>query len=63
MRALPGLVWRLAETRNAARILTNPRLVVMDGHAAKMLVGGEIPIPTVTTNGQTTITYQEFGGP
>jgi pilus assembly protein CpaC len=49
------------ETRNAARILTNPRLVVMDGHVAKMLVGGEIPIPTVTQNGQTTITYQEFG--
>jgi len=49
------------QTRNAARILTNPRLVVMDGHSAKMLVGGEIPIPTVTTNGQTTITYQEFG--
>jgi len=49
------------ETRNAARILTNPRLVVMDGHAARMLVGGQIPIPTVTTNGQTTITYQDFG--
>jgi pilus assembly protein CpaC len=49
------------ETRNAARTLANPRLVVLDGQSAKLLVGGEVPIPTVTTNGQTTITYQEFG--
>jgi len=47
--------------RNAARTLANPRLVVMDGHDARMLVGGQVPIPTVTTNGQTTITYQDFG--
>ena len=49
------------ETRNAARTLANPRLVVMDGQSAKLLVGGQVPIPTVTQNGQTTITYQEFG--
>lgn len=49
------------ETRNAARTLANPRLVVLDGQSAKLLVGGQVPIPTVTTNGQTTITFQEFG--
>jgi Flp pilus assembly secretin CpaC len=49
------------EQRNAARTLANPRLVVMEGQAAKLLVGGQVPIPTVTTNGQTTITFQEFG--
>jgi pilus assembly protein CpaC len=49
------------EQRNAARTLANPRLVVMDGQSAKLLVGGQVPIPTVTTNGQTTITFQEFG--
>jgi len=49
------------EQRNAARTLANPRLVVMEGQSAKLLVGGQVPIPTVTTNGQTTITFQEFG--
>jgi pilus assembly protein CpaC len=47
--------------RNAARTLANPRLVVMDGQEARLLVGGQVPIPTVTTNGQTTITYEDFG--
>ena len=49
------------EQHNAARTLANPRLVVMDGQSAKLLVGGEVPIPTVNTNGQTTITFKEFG--
>jgi pilus assembly protein CpaC len=49
------------EQRNAARTLANPRLVVMDGQAAKLLVGGEVPIPTVSQNGQTTVTFKEFG--
>jgi pilus assembly protein CpaC len=49
------------EQRNAARTLANPRLVVMDGQSAKLLVGGQVPIPTVASNGQTTITFQEFG--
>lgn len=61
--ALETLVAELhyLEQRNAARTLANPRLVVTDGQAAKLLVGGEVPIPTVTTNGQTTITFKEFG--
>lgn len=49
------------EQRNAARTLANPRMVVTDGQAAKLLVGGEVPIPTVTQNGQTTIEFKEFG--
>jgi pilus assembly protein CpaC len=49
------------ETRNAARTLANPRLVVIDGQAAKLLVGGEVPIPIVNTNGQTSIEFKEFG--
>ena len=62
-QALQLLIARIhaLEQRNAARTLANPRLVVLDGQAAKMLVGGEVPIPTAQTNGAVTITFKEFG--
>jgi pilus assembly protein CpaC len=61
--ALQILVARLQllEQRNAARTLANPRLTVAEGQTARLLVGGQVPIPTVTTNGQTTVTFYPFG--
>ncbi len=61
--SLQTLVARLTllESRNAAKTLANPRLVVSEGQTSRLLVGGEVPIPTVSTNGQVNITYKEFG--
>ena len=61
--ALNFLVARLnlLQQRNAARTLSNPRLVVAEGGSSKLLVGGEIPIPTVGALGQTNVTFQPFG--
>jgi pilus assembly protein CpaC len=63
VQALELLVAQIAalESRNAARTLANPRLVVLAGETAKLLVGGQVPIPQVTTNGQVSITYEPFG--
>ena len=45
-----------------ARILSKPRLVVMNGKEATLLVGGEIPIKSITTNssGGTSTQNTEF---
>ena len=61
--ALQILVARLSllEQRNAAKTLANPRLSVLEGQTARLLVGGQVPIPTVSTNGQTTVTFYPFG--
>ena len=61
--ALQILVARLQllEQRNAAKTLANPRLSVLEGQTARLLVGGQVPIPTVSTNGQTTVTFYPFG--
>jgi Flp pilus assembly secretin CpaC len=61
--ALQFLVARLhlLETRNAARTLANPRLVVLEGQTSRLLVGGQVPIPEVGAFGQTTVTFKEFG--
>ncbi len=52
---------QLLEQRNAARTLSNPRLVVAEGGSSKLLVGGEIPVPTVSSLGATNVTFQPFG--
>jgi len=48
-----------------ARILSQPRLVVVSGQEASFLVGGEIPIRTTTSTGtgatQENIEFKEFG--
>ena len=51
----------LLETRNAAKTLANPRLVVLEGQTSKLLVGGEVPIPQAGPLGVPTVTYKEFG--
>jgi pilus assembly protein CpaC len=52
--------------KGEARILSNPKLVVVSGEEADFLVGGEIPIRTLTTNssgGSSTenVEFKEYG--
>lgn len=54
------------ETKNRAKTLAHPNLLVLDGREASMLVGGEIPIPIVQsaqtgTVATVTIEYKEYG--
>ncbi|MBI4280424.1 MAG: pilus assembly protein N-terminal domain-containing protein [Armatimonadetes bacterium] len=52
---------RFLEQQGIARTLANPRLVVQEGKQAKLLVGGEIPIPIVGSDRTVTILFKEFG--
>lgn len=51
---------RLLEAQGVARTLANPRLVVLEGQTAKLLVGGELPIPVQTPTG-VSFQFKEFG--
>ncbi len=61
--ALQLLIARLTllESRGLSRTLANPRLIVLEGRAAKLLVGGEVPIPVLGSDGRVTIIFKEFG--
>lgn len=45
---------------DAAKVLSEPKILITDGHSANILVGGEIPIPVAqnATVGSTSITVQ-----
>jgi Flp pilus assembly secretin CpaC len=52
------------ETNNKAKTLAKPNLVVLDGQDANVQVGGQIPIPLVSSSGGTsalTVSYQTYG--
>jgi len=51
---------RLLEAQGVARTLANPGLVVLEGQTAKMLIGGELPIPVQTPTG-VSFQFKEFG--
>lgn len=42
---------RLMETEGRAQVLSNPKVVTSTGNAAKISVGGKIPIPVVNNQG------------
>ncbi len=49
---------------NKAKLLSEPRMLVMEGEKAQMLVGGEIPVPVVQSGNATggiTVEWKEFG--
>ncbi len=49
---------------NAARILSEPNMLVLEGSEGSLLVGGEFPIPilqSTTGGGAVTVTYKPFG--
>jgi pilus assembly protein CpaC len=52
---------RALERDGLARTLAEPNLTAISGEAAKFLAGGEFPIPVVDSNGQTSVTFKEFG--
>ncbi len=46
---------------NYAKILAKPKLLTKNGKKAKFLVGGEIPLPSVSSLGQATIEWKKYG--
>ncbi|MFM1813607.1 MAG: hypothetical protein RLZ98_302, partial [Pseudomonadota bacterium] len=52
---------RLLERNGLLKTLAEPNLTAVSGEAAKFIAGGEFPIPVVSTNGQTSVTFKEFG--
>ena len=49
------------ESEGLARTLAEPRLVTLSGQEANFLAGGEYPVPEINADGQTDITFKEFG--
>lgn len=56
-----GKAMRALERDGLIRTLAEPNLTAISGEPAKFLAGGEYPIPVKDANGQTSITYKEFG--
>jgi len=48
-------------TNGDAVTLAEPVLSAMNGGSASFLAGGEVPYPTVGSNGQTTVEFKEYG--
>lgn len=49
------------EARNLVRTLAEPNLTTLSGVNASFLAGGQVPIRTPDSNGNSTITYKDFG--
>ncbi len=56
-----GFVFNMMVNNNLGRVLSNPVLVCRSGDQASFIAGGEIPIPTTSTLGQTNVNWKEFG--
>jgi pilus assembly protein CpaC len=56
-----GKAMRALERDGLVRTLAEPNLTAISGEPAKFLAGGEYPIPVKDSNGQTSVTYKEFG--
>jgi pilus assembly protein CpaC len=57
-------ILKALEKKGYVNTLAEPNLVVISGHEAKFLAGGEIPVPIVTPTGgapTVTIEWKEFG--
>jgi pilus assembly protein CpaC len=52
---------RALERDGLVRTLAEPNLTAISGESAKFLAGGEYPIPVKDSNGQTSVTFKEFG--
>lgn len=48
-------------TEGLATLLAEPNLVCLSGESASFLVGGEIPVQTVTENNGTSVEFKPFG--
>ena len=47
--------------KNYAKVLAKPKLLTLNGKKAKFLAGGEIPVLTSSSLGNTNITWKEYG--
>lgn len=56
-----GFIFNMMVTNSLGRVLSNPVLVCRSGDKASFIAGGEIPIPTTSTLGQTNVNWKEFG--
>lgn len=59
-----GAAVNALEQQNAARLLSEPNLLVMEGNKGSVLIGGEIPVPIAQgSGGGTTVTveYKPYG--
>lgn len=55
------LLMQALETKGLARRLANPTLVSVNGATAAFVVGGEVPVSSVDSEGATSTTYREYG--
>ncbi|HPD18688.1 MAG TPA: pilus assembly protein N-terminal domain-containing protein [Candidatus Goldiibacteriota bacterium] len=46
---------------NYAKILAKPKLLTLNGQKAKFLAGGEVPVLTSSSLGQTNVSWKEYG--
>lgn len=51
----------LLEEKGLARVLAEPTLVTLTGQEAKLLAGGELPIPISSALGQVNVQWKKFG--
>jgi pilus assembly protein CpaC len=62
---LPGFgfsaILSLLQSNGLAKVLAEPTLISLSGQEAKFLAGGEVPIPVVSTLGQTSVIFKKFG--
>lgn len=49
------------ETKRLVRTLADPNLTTLSGVAASFLAGGQVPIRVPDANGNSTLTYKDFG--
>ena len=56
-----AFVFNLMVNNNLGRVLSNPVLVCRSGDKADFTGGGEVPIPTTSTLGQTNVNWKEYG--
>jgi pilus assembly protein CpaC len=54
-------ILNLMETNGDAVELASPRLSTRSGGQAEFLAGGQIPIPTTNTTGQSNVTFKDYG--
>jgi pilus assembly protein CpaC len=48
-------------TNNYARVLAKPKLLTSNGKSASFLSGGEVPVVTVSTQGQASVQWKSYG--
>ena len=57
---LRGILMAMVKDGNA-KILSQPNIITLSGEKANIMVGGQIPIPVSTQNGQISIEWKDYG--